>query len=71
MNWIPMTKQKPSTGGYYLVTYCVKYKEPMEAQFYVEVDYWDDLGEFWEVYRADVIAWAELPSPYKAERKEE
>lgn len=67
MNWILMAKHQPHKDGYYLVTFIDKPSHTIS----VDRDYWDDLGEFWEVYRADVIAWAELPSPYKAERKEE
>ena len=31
----------------------------------VETDYWDGLGEFWECWGNQVLAWAELPEPYK------
>lgn len=66
MKWIPMSEKQPTKEGWYLVT--IKDNNNMLTHV-VETDYWDDLGEFWDIYKDSVIAWAELPAPY--EEKEE
>ena len=57
-----MKEKKPSKEGQYLITY-------LDYGFHrngVSIDYWDDLGEFWEYAGNAVVAWAELPEPYEA-----
>ena len=61
MYWIPMKKFQPMREGFYLVTYH-HYARNEEI---VDVDYWDDLGEFWDEHKDTVTAWAELPNPYR------
>lgn len=66
MNWIPMNEKKPTKSGYYLVTYA----DFARKEDRVEVDSWDDLGEFWDVFGNYVKAWAELPEPYRRTQNE-
>lgn len=67
MKWIPITEQKPAKKGRYMITVETwryeNYKHVPYRQIYV--DDWDDLGEFWEEWEGDVLAWAELPKPYE------
>lgn len=62
MNWIPMSEKQPTKEGWYMVT--LKDTGNMQSHV-VETDYWDDLGEFWDIFKDSVIAWAELPKPYE------
>ena len=60
--WIPCSKRLPEPGEYYLVTkeYCTGYREIDIAKYCF--DGW---------YKADtVLAWRELPKPYKEGEKE-
>ena len=62
MNWIPMKKFQPMREGWYLVTL----KDTGNTQSHVvETDYWDDLGECWDIFKDSVLAWTELPEPYR------
>lgn len=62
MNWIPMKKFQPMREGWYLVT--IKDNNNMLTHV-VETDYWNDPGEFWDIYEDSVLAWTELPEPYR------
>jgi len=48
--------------GWYLVT--IKDSNNMLTHV-VETDYWNDPGEFWDIYEDSVLAWTELPEPYR------
>lgn len=61
MNWIPMKEKQPTKGGYYLITY----KGAVTHKNHVFVDYWDNLGEFFEIFKDSVLAWTKLPEPYR------
>ena len=61
VNWIPMDVKQPSKPGQYLVTHYSK----GDKEYTIDIDDWDDLGEFWELCGDSVTAWAELPEPYR------
>ena len=67
MNWIPMSEHKPTKKGRYMITVETWRYENLKHVPYrqIYVDDWDDLGEFWEEWEGDVLAWAELPAPYE------
>lgn len=68
MNWIPMSEKKPTKKGRYLITIETwRYENKHIPRRMIYVDDWDDLGEFWEEWEGDVLAWAELPQPYEGE----
>lgn len=50
LHWIPVTSRLPKTNGNYLIT---------STEEHVLLSYFD--GDF----IIDIIAWAELPTPYK------
>ena len=55
--WIPMSEREPEEGGHYLIT--ARY----EGDVIVVSDDYYSYG--WDDWKDDVIAWAELPEPYK------
>lgn len=59
INWIPYKEKEPEEGKRYLVT--VKYKDNLIVDIDDYYSYgFDDWGDA-------VVAWAELPEPYKEE----
>ena len=69
IKWTPIKEVQPTEGGCYLITYRMEGEKPENDQNYVEVDYWDELGKFWQCFDNFVTAWAELPEPYKEAQK--
>ena len=65
MNWIPMSEKKPSEEGFYLITY---HHDTWNDEF-IDVDYWDEVGEYWGDHNDTVTAWSELPEPYRKVQK--
>ena len=66
VNWIPMSEKQPAKQGRYMITVETwRYENCKHVPYrQIYVDDWDDLGEFWEEWEGDVLAWAELPAPY-------
>lgn len=62
INWIPFAKKEPAEGKQYLVT--VRYKNKL----FVDVDDYFSYG--WDDWGDAVVAWAEMPEPYKEEKYE-
>ena len=64
IEWHPYPKEKPTEDGRYLVTIRMFCRDGFDEEYerrFVQEDVFD-LGYFW---KAGVIAWAELPKPYK------
>ncbi len=59
IKWVPCTERSPEEGKEYLVT--AWYNEM--GHFIVTTDYFFSYG--WDDWKTDVVAWAELPEPYK------
>lgn len=60
IEWHPYPQEKPSEYGRYIVTVRTFHNNE-EKTFFVTFDAFE-LGYFWQ---SGVIAWAELPEPYK------
>lgn len=58
--WKTMAEE-PKKEDWYLVT--IKDNNNMLTHV-VETDYWNDYGD-WDIYTDSVLAWTELPEPYK------
>lgn len=60
--WIPVTERLPDISGSYLATVYSGKHSP-----FVNVDYFFKSTGEWDYYRVDVIAWAEMPEPWRGE----
>jgi len=60
--WIPCSERLPAENGNYLVTAIWK------GKLEVDMDYFQ-FGCMWDDYRDNVIAWQELPEPYREGKK--
>lgn len=69
VDWNPFPKEKPTREDAYLTTIIVK------GEKYVIKNYWLSNGGIgrWSEWDWDnrVIAWAEMPEPYKAKKRNE
>lgn len=71
--WIPCSERLPELAGYYLVTrrcfgwHCTEYRETDIAIY--DFNGWHKVGTASEV--GTVIAWCELPEPYKEDSDNE
>ena len=66
INWHPYPEEKPRRTGDYLVTFQKRRK------LYVTKDCYDiNEGDFEIDFYVKVVAWAELPEPYKPEELED
>lgn len=61
INWIPIEKQKP--GADHVLVTLMHAPDDIEV---CEMDYWNVTGE----WRNKVIAWAEIPKPYKTKSRQ-
>lgn len=61
INWIPIEEKKP--GAYHVLVTLMHAPDDIEV---CEMDYWNVTGE----WRSKVIAWAEMPKPYKAKSRQ-
>ena len=59
INWIPYKEKEPEEGKRYLVT--VNFNN----ELLVDIDDYFSYG--WDDWHDAVVAWAELPEPYKEE----
>ena len=59
-NWIPVAEREPKENKRYLVTVF------FNGETYVDIDDYFCYG--WDDYGDAVIAWAELPEPYRKEQ---
>ena len=61
--WHPYNEEKPYEFGYYLST--VEYQKKIS----ISISYWfNDTREFFNEDDKQVLAWAELPEPYKRDK---
>ena len=60
--WIPCSERLPEESGLYIVTNVGRWVEPVGTRYYnIRAD-----GGFWSGHPSDkVLAWMELPAPYK------
>lgn len=58
--WIPIGDRPPEKNDRYMTTICFENKSWVEMQYYN--------GE-WDFFDNYVVAWAELPEPYKRSEK--
>lgn len=78
VDWHPFPKEKPKDDGYYIVTI-----NPFLNSYPVVSDFWKSMTvcdedfsktetvSFWGTYGNQVLAWAELPEPYRPEKENE
>lgn len=57
IDWFPYDAVKPQENGHYLIT------ARQDGCLYVTTDDFYSFG--WDDWGGDVIAWAELPEPYR------
>lgn len=75
--WIPVTDRLPEEEGEYLITVLLVSGSPTVFSVYFGYEdddstkmtfhRWDD--EYWHCWKPDVIAWRELPEPYKGDKE--
>lgn len=71
IQWHKYPEETPGYYGDYLITYTIPVKSPENRTEVTYFDRWTD-GNCWDVFKdKDVIAWAELPEPYKRGEKNE
>lgn len=63
--WHKWPDEKPPCRGTYLVTICVGDGEPYVISYHFDPECQDPLACFFDGTK--ILAWAELPDPYKPE----
>ena len=66
--WIPVTERLPKEKGEYLVTYHPCYWDNVLDDIKVGIDSFRGKTEWAKKKHQRVIAWCELPQPYREER---
>lgn len=83
-NWIPVSERLPKNDGFYLVSYppyhkqykkekidnAIEYCYLENEKFFIIADGLHAKNECWKEELTSVIAWKELPEPYKPEKEE-
>lgn len=73
VDWHPYPKEKPKKSGRYLVTIVSEFmgKRVTTDDFYDYKELLENYNRgpryYWYYHNGEVIAWAELPEPYKSE----
>lgn len=62
--WIPCSERLPDKYGHYLTTHACSLAYEVRTNVWVNRD-----PSYWLFGEGPVIAWMEMPKPYKAERK--
>lgn len=82
ITWVPTSERLPEEAGFYLITVKSRGKDDpfrlkpwdgvsTEVGFdrFINTRRDTNRGQWWAVRETDVLAWAELPKPYRREEK--